>query len=147
MNQLLHLGTSAATSQSAPKGAKDEELETEIVLTQASQVAYHLRQQHRAFDTACLFELLASEFMKRKTCIKPSYDLSKGPTDELDPKIFNVNNKAKMVQLLLALSKEPNPAPPASAFASRFLKAKMKDTSEGGMFVKPSTTDYTQADC
>ena len=85
LSQLLHLGTSEETAQSAPKEAEEEELKNEIILTQVSQVAYHLRQKHRAFDTACLFELLASEFMKRKTCIKSSYDLSKGPIDEIDP--------------------------------------------------------------
>ena len=112
-----------------------------------SQVAYHLRQKHRAFDTACLFELLASEFMKRKTCIKPTYDLSKKPIDEIDPQLFNFKNKPEMVQLLLALSKEPNASPPPSDFATRFLKVKMKDKSIAGMFVKPNTIDYTQADC
>ena len=38
-------------------------------MTQSSQVAYHLRQAHRAFDTASLFELLTDELMQRKSCL------------------------------------------------------------------------------
>ena len=117
------------------------------MLTQAAQVAYHLRQKHRAFDTACQFELLASELMKRKTCIKSSYDLSKRPIDEVDPQIFNFKNKAEMVQLLLALSKEPNASPPPSEFASRFLRVKMRENNDSEMFVKPNAIDYIQSDC
>ena len=67
------------------------------MLTQVSQVAYHLRQKHRAFDTACMFELLGRELMKRSTCIKSPYDLGKRPVDELDPEIFDFKKKAEMV--------------------------------------------------
>ena len=67
------------------------------MLTQSSQVAYHLRQAHRAFDTASLFELLADELMQRKTCIKAPHDLSRDALDETDPKIFKFEKKAEMV--------------------------------------------------
>ena len=52
-----------------------------------------------------------------------------------------------MVQLLLALSKEPKAKLPQSEFASRFLKVKMREESESGMFVKPNAIDYIQSDC
>ena len=90
LNQLLHLGKK---EQSAPQ----LELNKEIVLTQASQVAYHLRQEHRAFDTASMFELLTNEFVQRKTCIKAPFDLSKKAIDEIDPNIFKFEKKAQMV--------------------------------------------------
>ena len=60
-------------------------------------MAYHLRQTHRAFDTASLFELLTNEFMERKTCIKAPYDLSRKAIDEIDTKIFKFGRKAEMV--------------------------------------------------
>ena len=85
--------------------------------------------------------------MKRKTCIKSPYDLGKQPVDEIDPEIFDFKRKTEMVQLLLALSKEPDASPPKSDFASRFLKVKMSDSREAEMFVKPNPVDYTQADC
>ena len=52
-----------------------------------------------------------------------------------------------MVQLLLALSKEPKAMPAQSEFASRFLKVKMRENGESGMFVKPNAIDYIQSDC
>ena len=52
-----------------------------------------------------------------------------------------------MVQLLLALSKKPNPKTPNSEFAKKFLHVKMRDNGESDIFVKPSALDYKQSDC
>ena len=74
-----------------------DDTQNEVVSTQVSQVAYHLRQKKRAFDTACLLELLNKDFLARTKCIETSRDLSKSPSDEFRPKIFRITKNAKMV--------------------------------------------------
>ena len=119
----------------------------EIVTTQLSQVAYHLRQKRRAFDTACLLELLGKDFLERKSCIEASRDLSKSPSDEFRPKIFALSKNAQMVQLLLALSKDPGGDQPRSDFAKGYLGRKMRQKMDSKMMVRPHLAEYVQSDC
>ena len=100
----------SSTSDESSSHSDDElnnNLLSEVVTTQITQVAYHLRQKRRAFDTACLLELLNKDFLERKHCVEASRDLSKNPTDECRPTLLNLSKNAKMVQLLLAISKDP----------------------------------------
>ena len=79
--------------------------------------------------------------------MRAPYDLSRKAIDEIDTKIFKFERKAEMVQLLLALSKEPNPDTPSSQFAKKFLHVKMRDNGGSDLFVKPSVIDFRQSDC
>ena len=82
-------------------------MQNEVVTTQISQVAFHLRQKKRSFDTACLLELLNKDFLSKNLIVESSRDLSKAPTEGDKPKVFKITKNAQIVQLLLALSKDP----------------------------------------
>ena len=52
-----------------------------------------------------------------------------------------------MVQLLLAISKEPESLPPKSDFALDYLKRKLRHNQSSELFVKPNLSEYAHADC
>ena len=70
---------------------------------------------------------MSKDFLAKRKCIETSRDLSKKPSDEFRPKIFRFSKNAKMVQLLLALSKSPKGCDyEPSQFAKGYLKRKMQ---------------------
>ena len=87
------------------------------------------------------------DFLGRHKCLETSRDLSKKPSDEFRPKVFSISKNAKMVQLLLALSKDPNGEYNQSQFAKSYLKRKLQANEDTALFVKPHLADYVQADC
>lgn len=73
--------------------------------------------------------------------------MSKDPADEYRPKVFRLTKNAEMVQLLLALSKDPSGAHDKSDFASKYLKQKMRLKEDQSLFVRPYLAEYLQSDC
>lgn len=118
------------------------EMLDEVVTTQLSQVAYHLRQKKRAFDAACLLELLGKDYLQRKLCIETSRDLAKTPTDEVRPKVFGMKHNSQMIQLLLALSKDAGCEQPKSNFAKTYLQRKLRIASNQQLQVQPNPAEY-----
>jgi len=60
---LFQLGPS---EEAAAKVLEDDarlDIKNQVVRTQVLQVAFQLRQKHRAFDTACLLEILCDDLL------------------------------------------------------------------------------------
>ena len=88
LNNIFHLGPKQ--QQSAPI---DTDLAKEIVTTQIMQIAFQMRQRDRAFDQACLLEILAADFLdKSKQCLQSE------TTDPFDSnaKTFALNHETKI---------------------------------------------------
>ena len=95
----------------------------------------------------CMLELLCKDFLSRKSCIEPSRDLSKSPSDEFRPSLFKMTQNAKMVQLLLALSKNPSDTQEKSEFGKNYLRCKMRLNEDQHLFVRPHLAEFMQSDC